>query len=211
MAGLYDVAMVDPEERRAYWNERYATEGCLFGIEANMFVVEHLGDLAPGRTLDLGCGQGRNAVWLAMRGHTVTAMDLSDTAIEQTGELASQAGVTLDLVVADATRWEPDPDGFDLVLLSYLQLEEARRVVAHRKVIEALAPGGTVFLIAHHKDNIEHGIGGPQRPEVLFDEAELAADFAGLEILRNGKVHRNVERNDVRGTAIDVLMIATRS
>lgn len=202
--------MVDPEERRAYWNERYATEGSLFGVEANTFVVEHLGDLPPGRVLDFGCGQGRNAVWLALRGHTVTAMDLSDIAIGQTAELASKAGVVLELVVADATDWEPDSQAFDLVLLSYLQLEEARRVVAHRTAIEALAPGGTMFLIAHHKDNIEHGIGGPQRPEVLFDEDELAADFAGLAILRNGKVYRDVERNDVRGTAIDVLMIARR-
>ncbi len=201
--------MIDPEERRQYWNDRYG-EGSIFGAEPNVFVAEHLAGLPPGRVLDLACGQGRNAVWLALQGHAVTAVDLSDVAIGQAVERADAAGVEIQFVVADVMDWDPDPAAFDVVLLSYLQLEEGRRVVAHRKAAEAVAPGGTVFLIAHHPDNIEHGCGGPQVPDVLFGEADLASDFAGFDIVRNEQVRRAVDRDGVTGTALDVLMIASR-
>ena len=201
-----------PEERRAYWDDRFGADRTVFGVEPNRFVAEHLAGFPPGAVLDLGAGQGRNAVWLAGRGHRVTAVDLSPVAGDQTREAAAAAGVEVEVVTADLTSWEPTPSAFDLVLLSYLQLIAEQRTVVHASAVEALAPGGTVFLVAHHADNLEHGVGGPQIAQVLYTEGDLAADFAALDIVTLERVLRPATTADgVPGKAIDVLLIAGRS
>ena len=202
--------MVDPAERREHWDQRYAADQVAFGIEPNVFVADVLGDSPPGRVLDMGCGQGRNAIWLAKRGHAVTAVDHSRVAIEQAEQRANHAGVEVAFVVADLMEWEPEPASYDVVLLSYLQLERARREVAHQRAVHAVAPGGTVVLIAHHTDNIVGGFGGPDRPDVLCTPADLARDFAAFDIQRNEAVLRAVTTPDGQQTAIDLLMIATK-
>ena len=199
-----------PEERKAFWDTRYATEGFVFGLEPNRFVAEYLADLPPRRVLDLGSGQGRNSIWLARHGHDVTAVDLSPVARGQAVALAAELGVTAEFVAADATTWEPTEAGFDMVLLAYLQLIPEQRRMVHASAVKALAPGGVVFLVAHHLDNLELGIGGPQIPLVLFTEEQLTEDFAELDIERLEKVRRPAERDGVEGEAIDVLMIARR-
>lgn len=195
---------------QGFWDERYTSEGMLWGAEPNTVVAEIAATLPVGTVLDLACGQGRNAVWLAQQGHQVTGIDLSPVAIEQARQLAAEAGVTVDLATGDLTEWDPANRTWDLVLLSYLQVPPADRAVAHAKAVAAVAPGGTLLLVAHHRDNLEHGVGGPQAPEVLYTEAELAEDFADLEILRNETIDRRVEREDLVGTAIDVVLLAIR-
>ncbi len=194
------------------WNERYATRGMVWGTDPNRFLAEYATGLTPRRILDLGCGQGRNAVWLATRGHRVTGIDLSPVAIEQACRLAADHAVEVIFEVADVVGgWTPPQGAFDLVVLSYLQLPPHDRRVAHAKATNAVAPGGTVWLIAHHSDNIADGVGGPQFPEVLFDEQALATDFGDLEILKNEKVFRDVEGEDglVRA-AHDILLVAAK-
>ncbi len=200
----------DYHHKQERWDHRYGTEGFVFGVEPNQFVAAHLSGLPPGRVLDLGSGQGRNAVWLAMQGHRVTAIDLSPVATEQAIQLAADAGVECEFIAGNLAEWEPEPAAYDLVLLSYLQLPEPMRRAVHAKAVTALKPGGRLFLIAHHLDNIEHGVGGPPYPEVNYTEEQLAEDFAALEIERNERVLRHVDRDDVSGDAIDVMVIARR-
>lgn len=195
---------------QGFWDERYTAEGMLWGAEPNAVVAEIAGDLPVGTVLDLACGQGRNAVWLAQRGHDVTGIDLSPVAVGQARRLADDVGVDVDLATGDVTEWDPAGRTWDLVLLSYLQIPAVDRAVAHAKAVAAVASGGTLLLIAHHLDNLDGGIGGPQSPEVLYTEDQLAEDFAELEIQRNEIVTRRVERADLQGTAIDVLVVATR-
>lgn len=196
----------------ASWNERYSTRGMVWGTEPNRFLAEFAAGLSPRRVLDLGCGQGRNAVWLAKQGHTVTGVDQSEVGIGQSRRLADQQGAPADFVLADlAGGWTPPPECFDLVVLSYLQLPPGPRRTVHAKAAAALAPGGDLFLIAHHADNLEHGAGGPPYPEVLFDEAGLAEDFAALDIRINEKRWREAEGEDgaVR-RAVDLLLTAVK-
>ena len=197
---------------RAAWNERYSTRGMVWGTDANQFVAAFATGLSPRRVLDLGCGQGRNAVWLARQGHTVTGVDQSDVAIGQARRLAADNGVQVDFELADIVEdWRPPSEAFDLVVLSYLQLPLETRKVAHSKAATALTPGGTIFLIAHHADNLEHGVGGPPYREVLFNEADLAADFAALDISVNEKRYREVEGQDgVVRMAHDILLEAAK-
>ncbi len=198
------------DDRRSYWNERYAERGTLWGADANQFVVRYLSDLPPGRVLDLASGQGRNAVWLAARGHSVTAVDISDVAAKQAGEVAAEAGVEVDFVTADLLSWEPDPAAFDLVLLSYLQVPAELRRAVHDKAIRAVAPSGVVFVIAHHLDNLDQGVGGPPDPDVLFTEDQLAGDFADLDVEILERVLRHVETEEASGDAVDVAMLARK-
>ena len=194
------------------WNERYATRGMVWGSDPNRFLAQYATGLTPIRILDLGCGQGRNAVWLATQGHRVIGVDVSPVAIEQARKLAADRTVEVSFEVANVVEdWTPPTGAFDLVVLSYLQLPPHDRRVAHARAADAVAPGGAVWLIAHHSDNITDGVGGPQYPEVLFDESALAADFGDLEILRNEKVYRDVEGEDglVR-VAHDILLLATK-
>jgi len=202
--------MTNADGSRGFWNERYRARGTMWGVEANRFVVEQLSGLSPRRVLDLGCGQGRNAIWLALEGHEVTAVDLSDIAIDQARRAAADAGVEVYFAARDLATWRPAAESYDLVVLSYLQVPEQLRTIVHASAAAALAPSGRVFLIAHHRENLEHGIGGPQSAEVLFTEEQLARDFAALDIVRNEKVLRPVEKDGVIGTALDVLLIAEK-
>lgn len=195
----------------ARWNERYAERGYLWGIEPNRFLVEVAADLPPGRALDLGCGQGRNAVWLATLGHDVTGLDLSPVAIEHARRLASETGVDVEFDVVDLLAWDPGGRTWDLVVLSYVQLPADMRKIIHGKATDALAPGGRLIVIAHHLDNLTRGVGGPSSPDVLFTEEQLAADFPSLEILRCEQVLRPVETDDVSGVAVDVLVVAAKA
>ncbi len=198
------------DKARRRWNDRYSEREMEFGAEPNALVVEHLGSFPPGRALDLGSGQGRNAVWLAKKGHSVVAIDQSEVATRQGAEWARQAGAAVEFVTADLLSWEPEDAAFDLVLLSYVHLREAARKLVHAKALRTLAPGGTLMLIAHHRDNLEHGVGGPSSAEMLFTEEDIAADFAGLIVERNERVSRRVERDGVVGNAFDVLFIGRK-
>ncbi len=197
-------------DQRELWNNRYREKGAVWGAEPNQFVVAYLADIAPCRVLDLGSGQGRNAIWLAARGHSVTAVDISDVAVDQGRALAEKAGVDVEFVAADLEHWEPSPAAYDLVLLSYIQVGEPARKLIHSKVDRALAPGGMVFIVAHHLANLNGGIGGPSSPERLYDEEMVAGDFPGYQIQENRKATRRVEKAEVRGDAIDFLFQALK-
>lgn len=194
---------------REAWDRRYSGPELVWGAEPNEFVAEHLAGIPPCRVLDLGSGEGRNALWLAEQGHRVTALDLSQVAIDKARVMAADAGLGIDFWAVDLVRaWQPEPEAYDLVLLSYLQVPPSSRRRVHAKAIAALAPGGTVFVVAHHPDNLEHGVGGPPYPEVMYGERDLAADFGRLEVVRNERVERPVEGAD--RPALDVLFVATK-
>ena len=195
------------------WNERYRTADLVWGTDANCFVEQILGAREPaGRALDLACGEGRNAIWLAKRRWAVTAVDYSDVAIERARKLADTAGVEVEWVCADLTSYEPDPEAFALVVISYLQVGRAERRLVLAHTARALAPGGELFMIGHALRNLMEGVGGPQDPLVLWDPDEIAEDLrgVGLRVERCEEVVRKVESESGVEEAIDVLADARR-
>ena len=197
-------------DRTAAWNEKYQERGYLWGTEPNTFLVEVAAGYPPGRALDLGCGQGRNSVWLATLGHDVTGLDLSPVAIDHARRLAAEWEVEAHFAAIDLTTWDPAEERWDLIVLSYLQVEAEDRKLIHAKAIAAMAPGARLVLVAHHLDNLDQGVGGPQTPDVLYTETQLLADFSDLEIFVCEQVIRHVDKDGVTGDAIDVLLIAAR-
>src|SRR3954466_2691242 len=111
------------------WNRRYAGSELIWSAAPNrLFAAEAVG-LPPGRALDLACGEGRNAIWLAERGWTVTAVDFSDVAVEK----GRSRNADIDFRVADVLELEPDEQTYDLVIVFYLQLRAAEMETVLRR------------------------------------------------------------------------------
>jgi SAM-dependent methyltransferase len=202
------------------WDKRYAESGLLWSTTPNQFVESELAGLRPGRALDLACGEGRNALWLADRGWQVTAVDFSGVALDKGRALEARAAGADDppisWVQADALSFEAGGAPFDLVVLAYLQLAAEERRAAVRRAFLALRPGGTFFLIAHDATNLTEGTGGPTDASVLFTAEEVLADLDGerFEVQRAERVERVVpapdgthrNRGDETRTAYDALV-----
>jgi SAM-dependent methyltransferase len=173
------------ETLEAWWESFYAENASRWSGRPNVSLVDEVGDLGPGRALDIGCGQGADAIWLAQRGWTVTGVDVSATALAAAASAAEAAGV------AGAITWERRdvaqalPDGpFDLVTTSYLHSPvEIPRGPILRAAAGAVAPGGTLLVIGHAPS--------PEHPHAdLPTEDEVRADLApateGWELVASG-------------------------
>jgi len=193
------------------WDARYRTSELIWTAEPNRFVVEVLADEPPGSGVDLACGEGRNAVWLAERGWAMTAADFSAEALAKAAALSGARGVEVALVQADAATWSPPPEQ-DLVLVAYLHLPAEERAAALGHGVGACRPGGQVVIVGHARANLDGGYGGPQEPTILLEPDEVAADLvaAGAEIVRAEHVERPVTTEDGERTAIDTLVVARR-
>jgi SAM-dependent methyltransferase len=198
------------------WDDRYAGSDLVWSSTPNVWVEQVAADLTPGRVIDLAAGEGRNALWLAERGWTATAVDFSPVAIERSRQLAEQRlGDGVDRftgAVGDLLRLRPEQGAYDLVLLVYLHVDAEKRWLILRTASQYVAPGGILLVVGHHTDNATEGIGGPGDPGILYTEAELAADIAesGLVIERAERVLRDVDTPQGPRVAIDALLVARR-
>lgn len=202
-----------PSMDRQDWDERYAGQELLWRAEPNRFLVEEIAHLAPGSALDLACGEGRNAVWLAERGWQTTGVDFSSVALAKARRLANERGVNVRWVEADLLEWAPS-GSFDLVVVLYLHLPERTRQAALSSAANAVAPGGTILVVGHDRQNLSAGIGGPQDGAVLFsadDVVGILAEAGAFEIRRAEQVRRPVETDDGPVDALDALVRAVRA
>jgi SAM-dependent methyltransferase len=189
----------------ADWDERYAGADLVWSSTPNQFVAAELADLRPGRALDVACGEGRNALWLAERGWRVTAVDFSRVALEKGRALQDRlpdgGDLHVDWVRGDVLTYDIGRASYDLVVLAYLQLVADERRTAVRRAFGSLRPGGTFFLVAHDATNLAEGTGGPTDPEVLFTAEEVLADLDGerFEVERADRVAREVPAQHLAG------------
>jgi 2-polyprenyl-3-methyl-5-hydroxy-6-metoxy-1,4-benzoquinol methylase len=165
---------------REYWEDFYSGERRWSG-KPNASLVDEVAELAPGSALDLGCGEGGDAIWLAAQGWTVTAADISQTALDIAARHASEAGVTVTWERHDLAVSLP-AGSFDLVTTSFLHSKvELPRARILRSAAEAVAPGGTLLVVGH-APSLEHNhhedLPGPD--EVV---AELALPENGWQLV----------------------------
>ncbi len=192
------------------WDDRYRGATHLWTERPNQLLVEEISGVKPGRALDLGAGEGRNAVWLAEQGWQVTAVDFSAVALERGAAAAKRAAVSVELVQADVTGYTPAAAAFDLVVILYLHLPPAARRGVLERAARALRAGGRLLIVGHDLENLAGGHGGPQEPSVLYTPDVIAAELPGLILARNETVKRHAHTHEGVATAFDTLVLAMK-
>lgn len=170
-----------------FWDERYAGDDRVWSGRPNQRLVEQVVDLEPGTALDVACGEGGDAIWLAEQGWRVTAVDVSQVALSKVATHAEERGVAdrLRLGLYDALA-DPRPAGrhtFDLVTVSFLHVPVEDFGAIYRGIAEAVAPGGRLLVTAHHPHDVTSGSRHDHGPGLLFEPdrvlATLGADEPG--------------------------------
>ena len=154
---------------QAEWDTRYLDRERLWSGQPNGALVAEVAGLAPGRVLDVGCGEGADAVWLARGGWDVTAIEVSGVALERASGHARDAGLTVHWMHAALTEAGLPPGSFDLVSAQYPALLRSPDAAAERALLAAVAPGG-VLLLVHHAGMETHvpEEGGPDPADYVW-------------------------------------------
>jgi SAM-dependent methyltransferase len=193
------------------WDVRYQEADFVWSVTPNATVERYLTGTKPGRALDLGSGEGRNAVWLATQGWDVTAVDFSAAGLEKARRLADSQKVELDLVKADVTQYEAGNREWDLVLLSYLQIPNPDRLKVLADAAQAVALDGIFFVIGHDRSNVVSGWGGPPDESVCYTVDETVSVLAGFDPIITEVLGREVATDDGTKIALDTLVVARRA
>jgi SAM-dependent methyltransferase len=143
-----------PAAQTTEWDARYSERvGAMWSGRPNGRLVADVADLTPGRALDVGCGEGADAIWLARRGWTVTAIDISDVAIRRGREAAELAGASVQWVCGDALHTPFPAQSFELVSMQYPALPKAAGEAAVRKLLDTVRPAGLLLAVFHDLDD----------------------------------------------------------
>ena len=162
-----------------YWDERYGGSDRVWSGRPNQRLVEQAADLTPGTALDVACGEGGDAIWLAAQGWQVTAVDVSEVALGKVAQHAEDAGLAdrIKLGLYDALA-DPRPAGkrrFDLVTVSFLHVPVPDFGPIYRGIADAVAPGGRLLVTAHHPDDVATGARHDHGPGLMFEPDRVLA------------------------------------
>ncbi|MEI6621954.1 MAG: class I SAM-dependent methyltransferase [Actinomycetes bacterium] len=226
-------AVTDPSVVAGMWDERYSADDRIWSGEPNGALVAEAQVLSPGRVLDVGCGEGADAVWLALRGWDVTALDVSGVALQRAEAAAVAAGANVTWLHAGLLDAGVADSGFDLVSAQYPALARTPGRDAERALLATVAPGGTLLFVHHAQfgtqpaegqgDNSEHthahahttghGEGNAHgfRPQDFVGPADVAAVLGDdWQVEADELRPRNVQSGAGAGHTEDVVLRAKR-
>lgn len=173
---------------RAYWEDRYGAPGHTWSGNPNPVLVAEAAGLIPGRAIDIGSGEGGDALWLAVQGWHVTGVDISSNALEKARayveSVDTEAVARTHWEQHDLTEWVPAELSFDLVSAQFMHLPEPARSILFRGLAAAVAPGGTLLIVGHDVGAREFGEHETHKLELMFgvDEVLAAIDGEGLTV-----------------------------
>jgi len=201
--------------KRQLWNDRYAGQELVWSAGPNELFASQVSGLQPGKALDVACGEGRNAIWLAEEGWDVTAIDFSDVGIKKASQIAEKRGVSLTWIAEDVSTWNLPQEEYDLVAVLYLHTGEAERKLWLRNVLNTVKPSGTFIYIGHDPSNIASGVGGPQDLALLPSVDEITNTMEDFQIESAKIIERPVlnepgHGKELKGIALDCLIRATK-
>lgn len=194
------------------WEQRYASSPQLFGDTPSELLIKEHQRLTPGlKLLAIGDGEGRNGVWLARQGLSVTTIDLSPTAINRAQARAKQANVQLESHCIDLFEWSWPTQYFDVITSIFVHLPPSLRTRLYQSCYQALKPGGLLMIEGFHNDQCQLSSGGPADPLVLLSEDILEQSFPEAEILRMECVATQVMLNGTsQGDGAAIHFVAQR-
>ena len=194
-----------------FWDERYSSADRIWSGDPNPHLVTCAGALPPGTALDVGSGEGADAIWLAAQGWTVTAVDISQVALDRSAALAGDLPISWEQ--RDVLTWEPGVDRFDLVSAQFMHLPSDELRSLHRRLAAAVRPGGTLLVVGHHPS--DHGstkIQRPDRADLLFtaEDVGVTLDPARWDVTASSPT-RTVVGTDGEPVEIrDAVLVAVR-
>lgn len=170
-----------------FWNQRYALPEYAYGKEPNVFIQQQLDLLKPGKILFPAEGEGRNAIYAAIKGWDVTAFDISNEAQRKALQLATQQKVSIEYLVGTLDELAMANHYFDAIGLCFAHMPAEHRISWHRSLVKLLKPGGILMLQGFSKahttyQQLNPKAGGPKEVTMLFSKEELQVDFESLQI-----------------------------
>jgi SAM-dependent methyltransferase len=184
---------------------------------ANPHLVTEVSDLSPGVALDVGCGEGADAIWLAEHGWQVTAVDVSSVALERGAVHALEVGADVAKRItwlhADLNEWVPATGSYDLVSAQFLHLPKDQREVLHSRLAESVAPGGILLIVGHHPTDLQTTVPRPDAPELFFTASDVAAALDAEQWVTRVDEARARQTLDPEGRAVtihDAVLMAQR-
>ncbi|HZW10438.1 MAG TPA: class I SAM-dependent methyltransferase [Phycisphaerales bacterium] len=195
----------------AFWDERYAGDNLVYGAAPNDFLVQ-MADRLPseGHALDIGAGEGRNALFLASRGLNVLAVDQSQVGMRKAQRLARERGLKLRTLAADLQEFDAEPGSFDVVSSIFVHLPTSLRASVHERVRSWLKPGGVFLLEAYAPDQIARETGGPKDPSLLASLEVILGELAGLRIEHQAALVRIVSEGRFHTGEASVVQVLAR-
>ncbi len=162
---------------REFWDERYAGSDRVWSGRPNQRLVEQVSRLTPGRALDVGCGEGADVVWLARQGWDVTGVDVSQVALDRAAGHAADEGVgdRTSWALVDVVGGDTLPGDMDLVTSAFMHPPTDRVASTYGLLLDAVRPGGTLFVLAHHPDDAATGLRNPKLSHMLFAPEQIVA------------------------------------
>jgi SAM-dependent methyltransferase len=197
---------------RDFWNEKYANTDYAYGTEPNEFLASAVTKLKRGETLSLAEGEGRNAVWLAQQGFTVSSIEQSEKGVAKTLRLALQRGVIVMAERGELETFNIQPNSWDLVVSIYAHTPQELRRKLHRQVVAGLKPGGVFILEAYTPAQIPNNTGGPKDASLMPTAELLRSELHGLVFDHLEEIERDVVEGSLHtGTAHVVQLVAHRA
>lgn len=200
-----------------FWDERYRSAEAIWSGDANPHLVAAASALTPGTALDVGSGEGADAIWLATQGWQVTGVDISAVALDRAAGHAAKAGDGIVARItwqrADILSWAPAAAQYDLVSAQFMQLPQPALTALHRRLAAAVRPGGTLLIVGHHPSDLETSAHRPHRPDLMFtaDQVASSLDPADWDIVAATTPERQaLDRDGQSITVRDAVLRAVR-
>jgi SAM-dependent methyltransferase len=206
----------------AFWDERYRSSSAVWSGRPNPHLLSEAAGLVPGAALDIGCGEGADAIWLAEKGWQVTAVDISAVALARAAARAGAAGADVaqrvtwlhaDLTAVDRIAWAPAAARYDLVSAQFLHLAPGPRDSLLRRLADSVAPGGSLLIVGHHPSDLQTTVMRPAPPELFFAGADVVALLAPAEweiVVNEARSHGAVDPEGRSVTVHDTVVRAER-
>lgn len=174
------------------WDERYSSREYAYGKTPNKFLEEHFNVIPKGRVLSLAEGEGRNAVFLARQGYSVTAVDGSQVGLQKAAKLAEECGVSVELIHADLADYDIGKNRWDGIVSIFCPLPSARRKELHKKVVAGLKVNGVFLLETYTPDQLKYRTGGGSSAEAMATKESLSHELEGLKFKHLVELERDV-------------------
>jgi SAM-dependent methyltransferase len=192
------------------WDELYQAKPEIWSGNPNAALVAEASGLQPGTALDAGAGEGGDAFWLAARGWTVTAADISSVALERAAKRASERGLAITWLHADLAK-VPAPGAYDLVTAHFLHVPKAEQPALFRRLAAAVAPGGTLLVVGHDLSDMEK----MPRPDLAqfgwtVDEVAAALDAGWTVVVAETRPRQATGPDGAEITIGDAILCARR-